>query len=182
MRHEASPGDGPHCSPYWIHVYDDRYVAALLNPVHANFANPQLWICEGEEPTLDDLGLKRGVKACTTIKRVSLPRFTVNQRVAFAIYCTLETHPPKTWVKWAQGWLDGSDRSAAEAEAAKRAAEAAGEETWAEAAWAAAWAAAEAGVAWVVAWAAAPAAKRAALDLPALARKAYHFERKGRTA
>ena len=87
VRHEATGYGKDLCSDGWIHAYEDKYVAALMNPQHGGFHKPQCWLAEGEGEILRDGQLKCGVKALTTIQRVALPRYTTTQRVAFAIYC-----------------------------------------------------------------------------------------------
>jgi len=103
--------------------------------------------------------LKSGFKTVTTIRRIDLPVITLEQRIRISIYCALKQYSALSFVKWANAWLDGSDRSARAAEAAARAAEAAAAVAVEWAAEWAAWAAREAAVA---AEAAAEAAARAA--------------------
>lgn len=114
--HEVS-GEGELCSSGWLHAYTNPLLAVLLNPVHANFINPHLWVAEGEGSTKSDHGLKVGYTKITTIKRMTLPVITDTQRVAFGILCVLEVYHDPEFVKWANGWLDGSDRSASAADA-----------------------------------------------------------------
>ena len=168
VRHEAQPGGGPLCSEYWIHYYEDKYLAALLNPIHGNFENPVLWTFQPDVrrswiqklrrvPAIKRDGqLKAGCKAGTTVKRIRLPRFTTRQRIAFAIFCGQSVCKDEAWRRWAERWLSGEDRSAAEAGAA-------------------AWAAAAAARAAAARAAEAAAAAAASIDLPALALKAYKW-------
>jgi hypothetical protein len=57
----------------------------------------------------------------------------LEQRIRISIYCALKQYSAPSFVKWANAWLDGSDRSARAAEAAEAEARAAA----ARAAWAA---------------------------------------------
>ena len=177
IRHEARKKKGrltPEdlCSPYVIHYYSSRYLATLLNPIHANFKRPLAWEFIPEGETCTD-GLKHGSQAGTTTKRIRLPRYSIEQRVAFGIFCAKTTCENAAWNNQADAWLSGEDRTAwsaraaAEAaRAARAAAEAARAAAWTAAtateaaAWAVAWTAAEA--AWAVAWEAAEAARAAA--------------------
>jgi hypothetical protein len=175
----AGPANGPLCSASWIHAYEHPLLAALLNPIHADFKSPQLWSASGVVGKRDGQ-LKCGCRQLTTVEQIELPKILIEQRVRFAIGCAWARASHK-WQSWAQDWLDGKDRSAeaaraagwaarAAAEAARAAARAAAEAAWAaaEAAWAAGWAAeaAEAAeAAWAAGWAAEAAAGAADLDL-----------------
>ena len=131
VTHKAIGKGKELCTEDVIHVYDHPLKAAMFNPIQANFNNPILWECKVKKVIADDQ-LKVGVKECTTIKQIELPEITINQRVRFAIRCALEVYKDKNFVKWAEDWLSGKDRTAG---AAGTAAEAG------TAAWAAVWAA-----------------------------------------
>ena len=175
VSHRAT-GDkaGGLCTSGYIHAYTDPNLAVLLNPIHGNFSNPVLW--EGEGKIYETDGLKVGCRQFTAVKEIKLPKFTTDQRIAFAIFCAQEVYDDEEYKKWAVDWLSGKDRSAEAAWAAEDAAE--------DAAWAAAWAAARAaagaasGAAWAAAGAAEDAARAAAgeIDLAALAQKALDFK------
>lgn len=125
----------------YIHAYEHPLLAALLNPAHADFSNPRLWEAKGRV-TKRDGQLKCGCRSLTTVREVDLPKVTTIQRVAFGIYCALEVYSKPTFVKWANKWLRGEDRTekAARAARAEWAAEsAAAGEVVSAAAWAAAW-------------------------------------------
>jgi hypothetical protein len=179
------------CSPGFIHAYTHPLLAVLLNPVHADIPDPVLWECEGEG-VISDRGLKVGCRRLTTVRRIPLPSVSTEQRVRFAILCGKAVCSDPQWLWWADGWLDGRDRTGAAARAAKakvkareaeaaaaREAEAREAEAWAAAAAAEAAEAAEAreAEAWAEAaaaaeaWAAAAAAA-ADLDLITLALEA----------
>ena len=187
VSHRAT-GDkaGGLCTSGYIHAYTDPNLAVLLNPIHGNFSNPVLW--EGEGKIYETDGLKVGCRQFTAVKEIKLPKFTTDQRIAFAIFCAQEVYDDEEYKKWAVDWLSGKDRSAEAARAAGDAAEdaagAAGDAAedaagaagaaagaasaaWdaagaARAAWDAAWAARAAWDAAWAAWAAAGAAAGAA--------------------
>lgn len=147
-------GEGDLCGPGWTHWYTHPLLAVLLNPIHGCFdlATALLWEGEGTIGA-NDHGLKVGCKDGRTLRQMPLPEVTTEQRVKFAILCSLAVK--KQWkgkaayTRWAEAWLDGSDRSEA-------------------AAWAAVVAAAEA-----AAWAAMAArAAEADIDLIAIAEEA----------
>ena len=174
-------GEGGLCGPGYYHCYTHPLLAVLLNPIHADFKNPRLFLIEAGGVSAGDHGLKMGFTRMKLTEEISLPEFTTNQHIAFGIYCALEVCKDEGFKTWAEGWLSGKDRSRAAAAAAAARAEAA--EAAAEAAWAAAWAAeawATATTATTAAWATARAAearKGKPLDLIALAERAYNFER-----
>ena len=110
----TAPGTGQLCSAGWLHAYTDPLLAVLLNPIHADFKHPRLWEALGDGARKDDHGLKIGFAKLTTIKELPLPGITMTQRIAFRILCALEFEKNPGWRKWAQAWLDGSDRSRAD--------------------------------------------------------------------
>lgn len=104
------------CSDAWIHAYESPLLAVLFNPIHANFQNPILWEAEGVIGKRDGQ-LKCGCRTLTTIRQIPLPVITIEQMVKFAIYCGLEVYENEDFVTWANNWLNGSDRTAAAADA-----------------------------------------------------------------
>ena len=127
VEHKTS-GEGDLCSEGFLHCYSDPLLASFLHPMHVSFENPVLWEAEGSGVMKDDNGLKVGFSCLKTLKKMELPVVSDVQRIAFGILCALEVEKDVGFVKWANEWLSGEDRSA---EAAGRAARAA---TWAEAA------------------------------------------------
>ena len=121
--HETS-GVGDLCGPGWLHAYDDPNLAILLNPIHANIPNPRLFQGAGEGQRRDDLGLKYGYARMILTTELPLPAYTTEQRVRFGIGCALSVYHEPSFVAWATGWLNNTDRSPAAAAAARAAAEA----------------------------------------------------------
>jgi len=194
-------GKGPLCGNGWTHWCTDPVLAVLLNPIHADFdlATAHLWEGEGTVG-IDDNGLKVGCTDGRTLRRMEMPRVTLEQRIRFGILCARAVCEDPGWNLWAAEWLSGHDRTEAKARAS---AEAEAAEVWwasqaavdaARATWGA-WAAAKAAVVaaraaeaaaartpWAVAaraaaaadWAAkaAASAKASRLDLIAIAREA----------
>ena len=120
VTHEAS-GKGNLCGPGWLHAYTDPLLAVLLNPIHASLSDPVLWEAKGKVGKTDH-GLKVGCVKLTTLRIIPLPEITTEQRVRFAIFCALEVCQEPAFVKWAENWLSGKDRSKKAAEAAAQAA------------------------------------------------------------
>ena len=166
----SGTGEGELCGEGWIHAYEHPLVAALLNPIHANFQNPRLWEAEGEVG-LRDGQFKCGCATLTTIREIPLPAITTEMRVRFAIMCAKEVCACLSWNAWADRWLSGEDRTQAAAERARASARASACEEAAEAAAEGARAAARAdarsdawaarSAAWSAAWSAARAAEAA---------------------
>jgi len=201
VRHEATGKGMKACTDGVIHSYASPYLAALMNPIHANFSRPILWHFR-EEGEWYTNGLKRHGKAGTTLRRARLPHFTPRQRVAFSIYVAQAALAAQSvripvWEKWSTDYLAGKIVKSEAAAAAWTAAVAAGTAgagagpLWTygratarlatAAAWTAARARSSAGAAAVArsAAVAAVAVARAAagINLDSLARKAYQFER-----
>ena len=151
-------GTGELCSAGWQHFYYSKELALLLNPIHANIANPKLFVAVAAGQFKDDYGLKGGCTKLRIVEELPVVMPTTEQFIKFGIYCAKAVTADIAWNKWADAWLDGSDRSA---RSAARAAEYAARAAARDAAWAAraaAWAA------WNAARAAADAARVAAGD------------------
>jgi len=110
VSHSAS-GTGELCSTGWIHVYDSPWVAVMMNSYYADFENPRLWECEVSGNELNDHGLKRGVQKCMTVREIPMPVLTTEQRVEIAIRCALHGCTDDSFTRWAERWLDGTNRS-----------------------------------------------------------------------
>ena len=116
--HEAKPGDDTLCTDKWIHCYAHPLLAVLHNPAHANIENPRMWECEVDGDVKHDGLMKSGTKRLRVIKEIIVPVVTNDQRIAYAIYCAMSVYGDPDWIKWADGWLSGEDRSANAAYAA----------------------------------------------------------------
>jgi len=53
---------------------------------------------------------------------IDLPKMTLTQAIATSIYCSLQLPQSDGYVKWANNWLSGADRSQAAAAAVAAAA------------------------------------------------------------
>ena len=179
VEHTA-PGDGELCSADWLHAYADPVLAVLMNPIGASFdpETMRMFRFESDEIPKAEEG-KLGFRHIRCEEWIDVPKVSIEQTIRFGILATKEVCKEPGWNQWADGWLDGSDRTAEAAEAEARAERA----TWAAASWAAraAWAtrveeatcaeeAARASWAAEAAWAA--RAVTSQLDLVAIAHKA----------
>jgi len=99
------------CTDGWLHCYTNPLLAILLNPIHADIINPRLFKCEVEGKCLTDNGLKEGWTRMRIIEEMEVPQLSPVNKVAFAILCALEVCKEEKFVKWANNWLDGSDRT-----------------------------------------------------------------------
>lgn len=115
----SGTGVGPLCSPGWIHAYTSPLLAVLLNPIHANLDDPILWEAEGDIG-LSDSGLKVGGRSLTTIKKIPLPILTREQKVIFAILCAKSVYKNPSYLRWADNYISGKDRTYAAANAAAK--------------------------------------------------------------
>jgi hypothetical protein len=164
------------CTAQVLHCYRSPEEAILFNPIHANIDSPVLLEIECSEIVNSD-GLKYATKAQTPVKTVCLPSWSTKKKAAFAIKLAMHFYKAAEFIKWANNWLNGVDRSesaawsaaAAAAWSAARSAESA-ESAARSAAWsaesaesaaaAAAWSAARS-AAWSAAWSAARSAESA---------------------
>lgn len=171
-------GSGELCSKGWLHWYHDQLLAVMLNPVHVKFAQPRLFEAEADGTLRDDRGLKGGSTRLRLTRELPVPAVTRTQHIAFGVLCAQAVTGDRipAWSAWADRWLSGEDRTAAEAWAAAVAWAARAAPESAESAESAAWAARATESSESVVWAARAAAAAAGagqpLDLPALARRA----------
>jgi hypothetical protein len=89
---ELPPTENPRlCSEYVIHAYRSVNLGLLLNPMHGQFNNPNIWESEGDV-VVEDFG-KVGCFSLQTIKRLRKPGWYTNKssrgkvQVLFAILC-----------------------------------------------------------------------------------------------
>ena len=120
VEHTA-PGKGELCTNGWIHCTTHPLLAVLLNPIQGGYdlKTAHLWRCKATGKIKNGNGLKFGATKVKTIKRVSLPRITTEQRIRFGILCALEVYQVEHFVQWAQSWLSGEDRTRVVAWSAK---------------------------------------------------------------
>ena len=99
------------CTEQVLHYYDSPELAVLFNPIHANIIYPRLWQVECDQVAHD--GLKGGAKWMVLERELPLPKITLDQSVAFAIYCArdIAKYADPKWLVWATDWLAGTDRS-----------------------------------------------------------------------
>ena len=85
------------CSRDVLHAYRSLNLALLLNPIHANISDPQIWEAIGT-PMVEDWD-KVGCFSLTTTKRLPLPEWYTDLekrrqvQIRFAILCAEEVLP-----------------------------------------------------------------------------------------
>lgn len=182
-------GEGELCGSGWLHFCIHPLLAILLNPIHADIVPPlRLFKAQVKGKCKTDNGLKVGYTCGKLVKELAVPVFTIEQRIAFGIFCAQAVYKEEKWNEWAENWLNDKDRTektawiAAETAWAARAAAdgARAASAAADGARAAASAAIAAETAWAAAWAAARAAVKRGkkFNLTKLAKKAYAFDGK----
>lgn len=107
----------PLCSSSYIHAYENPLIAVFMNPVHAGFKSPILWLATGWVSRREGM-LKCGCFSLRIVEKLSLPVLSTTQRVAIGIHCALSVYTEPTFVEWAKNWLAGVDRTVRAAEAA----------------------------------------------------------------
>jgi hypothetical protein len=138
-------GTGELCADGFYHAYpfldgEGGTLALLMNPEHANFSNPRLWLAEtrGTIKHADDF-CKLGSVEQRLIQEVPYVPLTDDDCTTLAILvagtCD-EAESDAEWEAWAEGWLSNRDRTEASADRASARASA-----WA---WTSAWASARA--------------------------------------
>ena len=104
-------GKGELCTKGWLHFYNSPELAILMNPIHARFSNPKMWLAEAGGKFKDDFGIKGGCTKLTTLREIPVPVITETQKIAFGILCALEVCDDKEFQKWANNWLENKDRT-----------------------------------------------------------------------
>lgn len=105
-------GYGNLCSSGWLHAYSDPLLAVLMNPLHARFSNPKLWVAEGRGKYRNDRGLKCGYSQMRILNQIDLPVIPAYKKVKLAIiFAILSDYNEADFIAWALHWLDGTDRT-----------------------------------------------------------------------
>ena len=97
------------CSDGVIHFYIHPLQAAFFYPIHVASYTKLREVTRHSEMISDNT--KCAAKSVTTGKEIPLPKITPEQRIEIAIRCTLKVYHDPEFVKWANKWLSGEDRS-----------------------------------------------------------------------
>lgn len=113
----CTSGRGPLCSEAWLHAYTDKYIAILVHPFHTSFVRPRLWEATGKVGAKDTF--KVGCSRLKTVRRIPLPKPPLDVYRRFVIlFAKATASDNKAWLRWANKWLSGKDRSKKAADAA----------------------------------------------------------------
>jgi hypothetical protein len=107
----TADGKGSLCTKHWIHAYRDLYFGILMNPVHGNYEPETMHIWKSEGKIGIDDNTKVGCTSLTTLHRIDVPTITIEQKVKIAIRCACAVYKDLRWIKWANEWESGKDRS-----------------------------------------------------------------------
>lgn len=147
---------GPFCAPGGFHGYEYPLLAALHSPIHGATRNPRLFEAEADGEIAHEGQMQLKAQRMRIVREIPVPKVSMEQRIAYAIYCAKAVYYDPEWDHWADAWLSGEDRSKqAAADAGDRMIRMAEEQWWlgnvVHEAWAAAcaaWAAADANERW----------------------------------
>ena len=112
------------CSSDVFHCYAHPILAILFNPIHADIENPRLFKIKIDGICNED-ATKQASHSQMLYRELPIPEITLNQKIAFGIYCALTTCKEEGFIAWAYNWMSGIDRSVDAAYAAAHDADAA---------------------------------------------------------
>ncbi|MFQ5495668.1 MAG: hypothetical protein ACE5EX_09850, partial [Phycisphaerae bacterium] len=138
--HEAKGlADQGLCTDGWLHFYADPLLAVFHAPWHGQpeYGRYRLWECEVDGEVRHDGLIKSGARRLRVVREIGVPVVTTINCVAYSVLCAMSVCDAPGWVRWAERWLSGVDRT-------HDAARAAAWDPARDAAWAAAGAAAQA--------------------------------------
>lgn len=92
-------------------VHTSPLVAALTHPDSVDGDHNKMFEVNRWKVNVDS----SNPEAYTVVKEVPVPTVTLGQKVAFAVATIREIYHDSDFVKWADDWLSGKDRSAASA-------------------------------------------------------------------
>ena len=98
------------CSSDVFHCYAHPILAILFNPIHADIENPRLFKIKIDGICNED-ATKQASHSQMLYRELPIPEITLNQKIAFGIYCALTTCKKEGFITWANNWISGVDRS-----------------------------------------------------------------------
>lgn len=106
------------CTDGVLHAYKSPLISIFLNPLHADFRSPRLFLCEGDIVAHDNV--KVGSRSLTCVAELDAPRPSRVCRITFAALCLIHIFKNEKWQTWAKSWISGEDRSVWSAVVASR--------------------------------------------------------------
>ena len=113
ITHEQN--DNPN---YLFSVYDDPILAHMMNSAYEGFKNPNIWLAEGE--VTNSFEFRYECSKLTAKKQIQVNVPTDDQRIAFAILCSIQIVSNPIYKEWAKNYLSGNDRTKEKAESVMR--------------------------------------------------------------
>ena len=113
ITHEQN--DNPN---YLFSVYDDPILAHMMNSAYEGFKNPNIWLAEGK--VTNSFEFRYECSKLTAKKQIQVNIPTDDQRIAFAILCSIQIVSNPIYKKWAKNYLSGNDRTKEKAESVMR--------------------------------------------------------------
>jgi hypothetical protein len=93
-------------------------LAVLHNQLHANIRDPRLFEAEAAGKTIYDWQMQLKAQRMRIVREITVPAISLEQRVAYGIYCAKAVYSDPRWNEWADAWLSGMDRSQSAAKSA----------------------------------------------------------------
>lgn len=122
VQNRATGRDSGLCSNGWIHAFEHPLLAAFFDPLFTKYGpTALLWRAEASGEVLRPTQSKLGCKVLRTVGTIPMPLITTEQRVEIGIRCALAVDTDPGFRRWADAWLDASDRTEESAWKADRA-------------------------------------------------------------
>jgi hypothetical protein len=112
---QTSSGRGFVGDEGWLSAYEDPLLAAFVNPAHDNYPDPLVFEVEVRGMLLDDYSSFGATEMRLVRPLPPLRAIPTWQRIRFGILCAFRATRSGKWIVWASNWLDGKDRTYAEA-------------------------------------------------------------------
>lgn len=101
---------GNFCPPGGFRGYEHPLLAILHNPIHDNIPNPRMFEAVADGKSYYDGRIQLMAQWMMLIREIPVPAVTLEQRVAYGIYCAKAVYSAPWWNEWADAWLSGADR------------------------------------------------------------------------
>ncbi len=106
------------CGPGGFHGYVHPLLAVLHNQLHANIRDPRLFEAEAAGRTIYDGQMQLKAQRMRIVREIPIPTVSLEQRIAYGIYCAKAVYSDPQWNSWADAWMSGADRSQSAAKSA----------------------------------------------------------------
>ena len=96
---------------YHFPVYDNLSVAAYMYPAYDGIENPKIWEAIGEGESRSQTGFRNKYAKLTTLREIPFQIPTIEQRISFAILCSMNLVLNPLFQTWALNYLRNVDRT-----------------------------------------------------------------------